>query len=1509
VAATTAQERRRKLAQSMDLPKPPSPGLGRRALADMGLLLRHGPGALAQMTAAPVKDTWQILEGVGTFGNRGFFKDLETGGYKAPSITSDLVLPFAESFATTGRRLGRDLNPVAFAARAAFGDLEGARADLHTSLAEYNEHPLLSTVEDVGNIALAGYAVSKPLGAAGNRAAASSKAALAQGDNATAARLAARAERLSKASEVSREVVSRPYRATARRALDAPILGGRMPVGPEGGRLADLSIRQFSQQLRHPEGFAQIHPTVQAARSNIDALKGSKLGQRAESYFGRDVRAARAIPRNLLEQIGETRNAITAQYAPDLRQVALRKGLETIKDDLAAAGVKIPEGRKFSEMAPDDILHLAREADAKGLKVPGTRDLQRQIAMLDMYELARGIRPGALTDLLLHKAELGQLFDPLQQGLHKARELGVSDDLIREALGGGRFITDVDAPILSQLDPLGQSLVGDAISSYKNLLRRHNETRLAGRGEAAAPGTMAVEQITGETVRGSLRAFPNLRATRNYRDKLQAYNRALNEGLPLAERARLAENLRSARKKAERYDPQHRALEAHQLAPVQQVAPKARTSATMRSHQDRIAKAGARVEALSRGLDERQIAARAGMAGKLRELRGRYDQLMRDFRKQSDPVEASQTLRKLEEVVDELGAFARDNAQFTRPRARVAQAEAAVLQKASEFFEGLANYDPMKFTPESLARVAAAVERLGQIEGFIETYGPVLAQMKASTPTSGLNSVAAWMAKNPNLSSPAWRQLFSEVAVIPNVKRFKSVLSPAQAQRAIDLGRKRVEKAVGGLEQVWDPIRALDDLERSMGTHARRLEGYEHSVIRESTRAQEALNAFGREARKIDTLERRAQRYADDVANRIESAPAIARPALQLTREGLPALRELLIDAGADASVVRALDIEGLPTTVRALEDMGIDMSYVSNMPMDRSASAGLAPAVQLRTSTPGRFRRREGTNQDLNRTVAETLPQQQAMLAAHYMKEEALSVFAREHTFTPEQILQQLGHQGDDVAALLRDRPGLERTMAEAGYVQYNPDALFPFRTRRTTSEGQWVKENVALALKRGFETGMVENFMRAFVDPVTSAWKGSVLALRPAWYVYNTVGNVMMARVEGVTFREMARYVPEAIRAQREFAKGLPTGHRGIDRAAQPEVFQRGMMRSEYLRAQQDFGRVGQAVSQMPSVQRLGSTPGASLVGRGVGKVGALTQAGFRLNSFLDNVSRATVYMARRGQGVGKQNALQMMNKTIGEYHKLTHFEKTVLRRSFPFYTWMRHISKLTLRQLKPNNIDRFVLMANITRILGEPNEIESMLPEYAYGDVHLGQRANGEDMFLATRGLNPFSDVVGPLMQEGDFSARGVMQAANPLATIPFEQATGFSTFTGRPFTTPYPKTDSLGREMPTAPPLSEQMIQSIPQAKLARDLWRAGTGDTMSRYGTGEPVLMGESPPVYSKLTQAMGFPIRPLNVQSMQAQAQRREDQARRQRARYLSQLEMHQQQVQPLPGMQLLPGK
>lgn len=512
-------------------------------------------------------------------------------------------------------------------------------------------------------------------------------------------------------------------------------------------------------------------------------------------------------------------------------------------------------------------------------------------------------------------------------------------------------------------------------------------------------------------------------------------------------------------------------------------------------------------------------------------------------------------------------------------------------------------------------------------------------------------------------------------------------------------------------------------------------------------------------------------------------------------------------------------------------------------------------------------------------------------------------------------------------VPANLRSGQALVSEMAAQGYVAWDPR----MRGGKPAPDQVSLTKSVFMPAEiiRRFERQVgpaspVEQFFRTFYDRPMRLWKDQVLALSPRWQVNNIVGGAVTATAGGginpiVYGRNFVRGVrimraiadvsgEKLLALEKSDSEAAAIAHQGVD----PRLHQRS------------------AGSSLEPVQGLGqgvtiAPPSGSKVVRGYKKA---TGASYSWNGFVDDANRLSVFLTERERmtdaqlstwltkqphlaekvaggstrAVRDEIAVQLSLKTVGDFTRLTPNERQFVRRVFPFYPWMRHITKLALRMPVTAPM-RVAWLLHLSAMFGESPEFPFLTP---YLPVS-GKPGDAQRDYVHVGNVNPFADVTYGSGGPSDISLTDIpaqiMSQSSPAIGAIRALGLGQDNRTGGLIARPTGTGNFDAAGKPAATPLwsspfeaGSYLANMIPAGRVGRSLWDAFQygGRIPLRYTNGQVMRsqgnnLYQDRPWYGPSVDLLGVPVAGRETIDLTGLRGRRDERLRRAaaaRARY-----------------------
>jgi hypothetical protein len=379
---------------------------------------------------------------------------------------------------------------------------------------------------------------------------------------------------------------------------------------------------------------------------------------------------------------------------------------------------------------------------------------------------------------------------------------------------------------------------------------------------------------------------------------------------------------------------------------------------------------------------------------------------------------------------------------------------------------------------------------------------------------------------------------------------------------------------------------------------------------------------------------------------------------------------------------------------------------------------------------------------------------------------------------------------------------------------------------------EGYYFTDDIAKQLPRvirDWSSGPwnTNNKLLSLYDRVLSMWKAGVTIYRPGHHVRNMVGDVYLGFMDGVVSVRpyvLAARVQRTLKSSysdlmdvdklvelgalgKQYGTPMPgevifknkSGVRFTADQIAAVAHQKGLL--EHARTLEDIIDLGEGSKFRPFGGRVQS------VARGASE---LQSHNARLAHFIDKVMKS--------RGTNLEKIFEEASRRARKWHPtgldLTDFERKVMRRIIPFYSWLRKSTPLLIEGIVMNP-GKTVVPAKLWDAIQEtqgietpgrhdPFPVDQMFPEWiraqglgpiSTGDGFLGRFSDQmpPGYVMGGMGLNPLAD----LMSQAQDPGRTLLSGLTPAVGIPLELAQGRKTFTGEPITGPEARPGAFGQ----------------------------------------------------------------------------------------------------------------
>jgi len=332
---------------------------------------------------------------------------------------------------------------------------------------------------------------------------------------------------------------------------------------------------------------------------------------------------------------------------------------------------------------------------------------------------------------------------------------------------------------------------------------------------------------------------------------------------------------------------------------------------------------------------------------------------------------------------------------------------------------------------------------------------------------------------------------------------------------------------------------------------------------------------------------------------------------------------------------------------------------------------------------------------------------------------------------------------------------------------------------------------------------------YIKLIWDKPIDAFRFAALGLFPRWQFNNIIGNTVFSIVDGSIFNPKAFYIQNQARKQ----PGL-----------MPDNLFGGIHQTERTTS----GKLGSAVD-LPVVRSTIAMHDNVLNTKFIGglvkniektvnmavvkPIVTIGNASFKLNGYVDDAFKGAAFVNKVLKN-DRKNFLTRMTTSLDDSLKilegttknkkltqkivddvqdwyyyglnLTDFERRFIRRTVPFYSWMRWATLYSYKITTEAPV-RANIIANMSRdfytFTGQNN-----LPDHLKGSVPIGTDEDGTVHYLKTKGLNPFSHINDLMAGEGLIGSvlTTALQSSAPPIKTAAELSLGKDIFLDRPFT---------------------------------------------------------------------------------------------------------------------------
>jgi hypothetical protein len=403
-----------------------------------------------------------------------------------------------------------------------------------------------------------------------------------------------------------------------------------------------------------------------------------------------------------------------------------------------------------------------------------------------------------------------------------------------------------------------------------------------------------------------------------------------------------------------------------------------------------------------------------------------------------------------------------------------------------------------------------------------------------------------------------------------------------------------------------------------------------------------------------------------------------------------------------------------------------------------------------------------------------------------------------------PENIAQRVIRK--DWATVNPQKWGLSEKWAPQSKIKYHRRGLGVDPEDALVSiDNIYMPRGVSATVEGMQKTGGLMPFRNTY-DQVMDVFRVSALALSPRFLVYNAIGGMamLMGRTDPTVLMQLQR--AKKLVDDGELPPGISMGAAMVD----PDLTK----------------AFTQDISRLATDKRTGFMWGIG-EGRWLGEtfrnVQRAANKSFQINEWFDNVYRAMAYLHESDKALARgataaeatEAGVKLANKILQDWDAMLPWERTIMRRVFPFYGWMKHVLKYTFT-LPYDHPMRVSILTNFAA--NEMEDYRTGIPQWMASTFFIGKEGPDTKQWAVNmRSANPWADVA----RYADFDSReygsgvvlGFLTQMSPIASSVMESM-GVSPMSGRARLYPEMSYDpETGRLRSTAPSILHTLPKSI------------------------------------------------------------------------------------------------
>lgn len=327
-------------------------------------------------------------------------------------------------------------------------------------------------------------------------------------------------------------------------------------------------------------------------------------------------------------------------------------------------------------------------------------------------------------------------------------------------------------------------------------------------------------------------------------------------------------------------------------------------------------------------------------------------------------------------------------------------------------------------------------------------------------------------------------------------------------------------------------------------------------------------------------------------------------------------------------------------------------------------------------------------------------------------------------------------------------------------------------------------------------------------FYDELQNAWKLSVTSLWMSFHTRNAMSNVFLGWLGG---NKNPLTYSTAFKVQ-NYARRIKAGKEAVDETI--KIGARQFKLSEVYKLAAENGVISSGWLGKDMIERLAIHKS---------DLSFWTRQPQRLGTAVENNARIALFIDSLSKGDDVATATMKVKKFLFDYGDLTEFERTVMKRILPFYTWLRKNIPLQMEQLIKQP-------AKYAGVWHAKEGIESM--SAAKEEQYLPEWMREDELYVRLPNKLywspdlPFQDLAKLALKDNVF--RTLISGTSPLIKGFFEVAANKDIFRGKPL---------ANQNLPSSKLLREKLKREFLNNMRFTTMWKRATDedrDTFTKF---------------------------------------------------------------------------